>query len=324
MDTIAGYLNNMFASLPRTEQTYNLKQDLLANMEEKYHELKKEGKSENEAVGIVISEFGNIDELIDELGIQAGGEDTLLPLLGPEDTWSYTVSKKKAGLMVGIGVMLCIIGPALLVFLVTLAEYGFLRGVISEDAAGIIGVSVLLVLVAFAIGLFIFSSNMMEKYKKWEKGLKLPYFLRTELEQRSRAFAPTYTLSLTLGICLCVLSPVLIIVWAAINEDTAGYGVSVMLLLIALAVFLFIYYGTIKESFSFLLKEGEFAELPPEKKEERRVMGSIAGIIWPLAVCIFLISGFVFNRWDINWVVFPVTGILLGIFNSVYNLVKAR
>lgn len=69
MDTIAAYLNNMFASLPRTEQTYNLKQDLLANMEEKYHELKKEGKSENEAVGIVISEFGNIDELIEELGL---------------------------------------------------------------------------------------------------------------------------------------------------------------------------------------------------------------------------------------------------------------
>lgn len=72
MDTIRGYLNNMFNSLPRTEQTFKLKQDLLASMEEKYYELKKEGKSENEAVGIVISEFGNIDELIDELGITVG------------------------------------------------------------------------------------------------------------------------------------------------------------------------------------------------------------------------------------------------------------
>lgn len=53
-------------------------------------------------------------------------------------------------------------------------------------------------------------------------------------------------------------------------------------------------------------------------------MGSIAAIVWPLATCIFLISGFVFQRWDINWIVFPVTGILLGIFGSVYNLVKAR
>lgn len=69
LDTIVGYLNNMFASLPRTEQMYKLKQELLGNMEEKYHELKDDGKSENEAVGIVISEFGNIDELVSELGI---------------------------------------------------------------------------------------------------------------------------------------------------------------------------------------------------------------------------------------------------------------
>ncbi|WP_042200381.1 permease prefix domain 1-containing protein [Paenibacillus camerounensis] len=324
MDTIAAYLNNMFASLPRTEQTYNLKQDLLANMEEKYHELKKEGKSENEAVGIVISEFGNIDELVEELGLPGGVEDTLLPLLAPEDTWSYTAAKKRAGFMVGIGVVLCMIGPALLIVLVTLAEYGFLRGVLSEDAAGMIGVSILLVLIALAVGMFIYSGSSMERFKYLEKGFNLPCFLRTELEQRRRAYTPTYTLSLTLGICLCVVSPVLVIIWAAVSEDTTGYGAAIMLLLIALAVFLFIYYGTIKESFSFLLKEGEYIELPPEKKEEKRIMGSIAAIVWPLATCIFLISGFVFQRWDINWIVFPVTGILLGIFGSVYNLVKAR
>ena len=42
---------------------------MLRTMEDKYEELKMEGKSENEAIGIVISEFGNIDELIDELGL---------------------------------------------------------------------------------------------------------------------------------------------------------------------------------------------------------------------------------------------------------------
>lgn len=255
MDTIIGYLNNMFASLPRTEQTYKLKQDLLANMEEKYTELKKEGKSENEAVGIVISEFGNIDELIDELGISTGNKDTLLPTLAPEDTWSYLVSKKKNGLMVGIGVMLCIIAPALLVLLTTLAEYGFLQGVISEDLAGVIGVSVLLLLIALAVGLFIYSNTMMERYKHLEKGFNLPYYLQTEIGERSRAFAATYTLSTTLGVCLCVVAPIPLIVWSEINDNTSSFAVPVLLSLVALAVFLFIYYGSIKESFSFLLKE---------------------------------------------------------------------
>lgn len=159
------------------------------------------------------------------------------------------------------------VGPALLIVLVTLAEYGFLRGVLSEDAAGMIGVSILLVLIALAVGMFIYSGSSMERFKYLEKGFNLPYFLRTELEQRRRAYTPTYTLSLALGICLCVVSPVLVIIWAAVSEDTTGYGAAIMLLLIALAVFLFIYYGTIKESFSFLLKEGEYIELPPEKRK---------------------------------------------------------
>ena len=39
-------------------------------MEDKYNELLAEGKSDNEAVGIVIAEFGNLDEVAEELGIR--------------------------------------------------------------------------------------------------------------------------------------------------------------------------------------------------------------------------------------------------------------
>ncbi|WP_244169824.1 permease prefix domain 1-containing protein [Paenibacillus helianthi] len=263
METIISYLNNMFAALPRTAQMDGVKQDLLSSMEEKYHELKQESKTENEAVGIVISEFGNIDELIEELDIPVEGEENKLLMLAPEDTFSYMAAKKKSGFMVGLGVMLCIIGPALLILLNTLAEFGFLKGVISEDAASILGVVALLILVALAVGLFIFSGMMLEKYKYLHEGFSLPYDLGFEIQHRSGAFVPTYTLSMVMGVCLCVLSPVPVIAWSLINEDSTGYGVVILLLLIALAVFLFIYYGNIKESFSFLLKEGEFAQ---EKK----------------------------------------------------------
>ncbi|WP_256702487.1 hypothetical protein [Paenibacillus sp. P32E] len=49
-------------------------------------------------------------------------------------------------------------------------------------------------------------------------------------------------------------------------------------------------------------------------------MGNFAAIIWPVAVCIFLISGFVFESWDVNWIVFPVTAIV----NSVYSAAKEK
>ena len=69
MNAIRNYLDNMFRNLPNTEEVRRAKSELLQMMEDKYEELIAEGKTENEAVGIVISEFGNLDELADSLGI---------------------------------------------------------------------------------------------------------------------------------------------------------------------------------------------------------------------------------------------------------------
>ena len=70
METIRNYLNTMFAGLPDTPEVRRAYEELAAMMEDKYTELKEEGRSENEAVGIVISEFGNLEELAQSLGIE--------------------------------------------------------------------------------------------------------------------------------------------------------------------------------------------------------------------------------------------------------------
>jgi|GEM_PF-247120 len=60
MDVIKTYLDNVFAAFPQTEKLRALKGEMLAGMEEKYHALKNEGKSENEAIGGVIANFGRV------------------------------------------------------------------------------------------------------------------------------------------------------------------------------------------------------------------------------------------------------------------------
>ena len=52
MNAIRNYLDNMFRNLPNTEEVRRAKTELLEMMEDKYEELIKEGKTENEAVGI--------------------------------------------------------------------------------------------------------------------------------------------------------------------------------------------------------------------------------------------------------------------------------
>ena len=70
MEAIRNYLETMFLNLPNTPEVYKAKNELWQMMEDKYTELKNEGKSENEAVGTVIAEFGNLDELAEDLGIK--------------------------------------------------------------------------------------------------------------------------------------------------------------------------------------------------------------------------------------------------------------
>lgn len=71
MDTIRNYLNTMFAGLPDTPEVRRAYEELAAMMEDKYTELIAEGRGENEAVGTVISEFGNLEEIAQTLGIES-------------------------------------------------------------------------------------------------------------------------------------------------------------------------------------------------------------------------------------------------------------
>lgn len=69
MDTIDTFLNAMFAPYPATPRLLEAKAELRAMMEDAYADAIASGRSQNEAVGQVITDFGNLDELAEGLGI---------------------------------------------------------------------------------------------------------------------------------------------------------------------------------------------------------------------------------------------------------------
>jgi hypothetical protein len=318
METIAVYLDNMFAGLPKTEETMRMKQELLSLMEEKYLELKRAGKTENEAIGIVISEFGSFEELTAELGIHSAGLEQALPALTEQAVHDYASARRSSGLWTGLGVVLCASGVAFLLVLDTWFENRAAQSA-ANDSMGLgmlLGLIGMFALIAAAVGMFIHSGMQLKRFKSLERGFQLPYALKAELQHLQVLYAPTYRFSLITGVCLCVLSPSLIFAAAYVNDDFVPYGVAAFLLLASIAVFLFVYYGNIQGAYSKLLEEPYIAA---GKKEEEQVMGVIGAIVWPLATAIFLFTGFVYQRWDVNWAIFPITGILYGMVSNVYH-----
>lgn len=322
MNTIEQYVDQMFANLPKTKQMEDLKSEILVNMEDKYYELKEEGRSENEAIGVVISEFGNIDELMKEFDISAEHEEKEEPLrsLTGNEVDHYLIEKQKNSHIIGIGVFLCILGPALLVLNLQFISNGVYPG-LSEGSATMIGVGFMLILIAIAVGMFIFAGMANSKFNYIEDDpmVTLPEPMIKSLKEDQEEFQPAFIKLIIAGVTLCILSPVFLLLVIAVNDGSVLVGVSGMLVLIGIAVYIFIYGGSKKESYGALLQlEG----ITMETKKQQKAKNAVEEICWSAAVVIFLISGLAFNMWHINWLIFPITWLVTEILSSSYKIVE--
>jgi len=208
-------------------------------------------------------------------------------VLTEKEVYAYTTARRSSGLWTGLGVFLCASGVALLLVLDTLFENNAMSNNSSMEMGVLLGLVGMFVLFAVAVGMFIHSGMKLKRFKNLEQAFQLPYALKMELQHSQVLYAPTYRLSLIMGVCLCVLSPAFIFVAAYVNDDFTPYGVAAFLLMAAVAVFLFFFYGNIQGAYTKLLEEPYIAA---EKKEEERIAGAVGAVVWPLATVVFLFT----------------------------------
>ena len=139
--------------------------------------------------------------------------------------------------------------------------------------------------------------------------------------ERKHKFMTFYTFILILGVILCILAPlVLVLPVLLLNaHETASILVVGMLSLIAIAAFLFSYFGNIKEAYDKLLKKGD-----DQEGHDNKIIAAVSSVIWPLATVIFFISGFLGGHWSTAWIVFPITAILFGAFRSIAKVYEKK
>ncbi len=318
METIKSYLENIFKSLPQTPEVLRIKGDLLNDMESKYHELRQQGKTENEAIGEVIAEFGNIDELLAELEIEQPGKETG-KFVSLTEAKKFLSASRKAGSLTAFGVGLIIFGVSVMI-----GMFQFFEDVsisfLPLTAGEISPVVLLFMTIIPAVALFIYSGTLTEGFKFIDEGhFFIDSSAKATLTDEYSSLLPRKNGFVIGGVTLILVGVVFIIVLTTLTDKT--YGVSLALLLIAVAVMGFIYSDSLIEPYEKLLKIGEFT---PVGKKSSRVIGVVASIVFPLATCIFLVWGLAFDGWHINWIVYVVTGILFGCFSSAYKAAKGK
>lgn len=316
MDAIIDYLDNIFSPLPKSQQITQLKEELLVNMEEKYLELKQTGKTENEAVGIVISEFGNIDEIIEEFSLDFETESQhSLPVITENEAFSFIAESKKSSKIIGFCSSLFIIGAAFLGVILQLSSEQLLFN-LSEGTALFVGLTAIFIIFITAVVLLTLNDKRMQRYQSIDQGaFKISPEAKKTVEQSQAAFQSTFVTMLIIAIALCVLSTLALILAPTFNVDTTIFGLAVFLAVIATAVFIFIYYGGQRNSYNKLLKK---APSTAQKQHKDPLFSAVTAIIWSLAVFIFLIGGLIYEQWQISMYVFPITAILFVAVVLIY------
>ena len=227
------------------------------------------------------------------------------------------VTKTVAG-WIALGVSCCIFSPVFLILLAALQEYGKIG--MTENAAGGLGVCILLIFIAIGVGLFIIHGMKLDKYKYMEEeSITLQYGVEGIVRMKKEAFSNTYRTCIVIGVICCILSvvPMMLAIALASGEFAIACCVPVLLVFIAIGVNLLVWSGTIYASFQKLLQEGDYTE---ENKEMERKTSFFPGIYWTLTTALFLYISFKNDSWETSWIVWPVAAL---IFVAVLGILKA-
>ena len=141
---LRAYVESLFEQAPNTRKAYELKEEMIQNLVEKYHGLCDEGKSEEVAYNIAVSSIGDTSELIAGLsGAQA--------VLSPEEEQR---KRRYAGLTaLAIGLYIIAVIP-----IIALSPLGH----------AILGLVLLLAFVAAATGILVYVSMTKPRYRRAE------------------------------------------------------------------------------------------------------------------------------------------------------------
>ncbi len=317
METIKNYLESMFRGLPQTDKVMKAKSELLQMMEDKYTELIRSGKTENEAVGEVIQNFGNLDDLAEDLGIkdilhQTKYSDSQRKKLSFEEVTEYLAAVKRAVVMKASGIFLCII---CVIFPIMADAFRY------NDVLGVI---MMFVSVGAGIVLISLSGSITEPWRflKYEPctvdAVSIDY-----LKNKIRDFTPTYSVLSSVGVLLCILCFIPALIFdeygGRIADELSG---ALLFVLVGAGVFMMVYAKQIKRSFLRLLNINDQVDFDVVKPSVDRIQNKtvrvILSVYWSVITCLYLCVSFLTFRWEFTWLIWPIAAAVFTIIKAIF------
>ena len=344
MNVITAYLETMFSTYPQTPRLLEAKTELQTMMEDAYTALITEGHSENEAVGRVITEFGNLDELAPVLGITndispapagAGNEAVVPgvagehsattaepqrprhPAVTPEEAKGFAEAHRRTRFRTATAIVLFILAAIPIVLLPSAAADGLVD--LSAGIASGIGILVLFVVVAIGIIMIIGVGKEFTPYRNIRKG---KFSRNPSVTRWAEEFAQQHergrSTALQFAIVCWVLSPVPVLLFTLMLQGHEHHdfltmvGVAGTLVLVAIGLLILLPAAWAHSAAETLTAAGGSAASGQHDDGDRSIVSVIASIYWPVIVVIFLAWSFIGDAWGRSWIIWPIAGVLFG------------
>lgn len=340
MDTIDTFLDAMFAPYPATPRLLEAKGELRAMMEDAYADAVSSGRSHNEAVGQVITDFGNLEELAPALGIlpdlrSARAEADLAP--GPQRPTTDTPSpsgypvvtlpeaqelaeaRRTTSSALGTAVCLFVVAAVPLVTLQGLIEAKYLA--MDEDLATSAGMIVAVLIVAAGVMLLMRRSRAFAGVRH----LLQSEFTRDPIVESWSArlrldHEPARTRALTISVMLWILSSVPLLATGMTQDgpearDTSVLGLAGTLVIVAAGLRIYLPTAWAASTYDTLHHQGRPAGAGAgwRDPEDSPFINAIASVYWLLTLALYLGWSFIGDAWERSWIVWPLAGVFFGI-----------
>ena len=151
-DKLKKYVEGIFEEAPKTKKAVDLKEEIIANLLDKYNDLKTSGKTDEDSYNIAVASIGNIEELVNSLKEPNMFSDE-----------AQEKQRKKSAFIVAIAIGLYIFSVIPIIVLGGLSELTDIgdKGMLLE----IIGVGIMFVMIGIATMLIVYNGISKPKYK---------------------------------------------------------------------------------------------------------------------------------------------------------------
>lgn len=257
-------------------------------------------------------------ESIDSNGVDS---DPKVVKLTMEEVNQYVDLKVKASLLISKGVLLLIYALIPLFLMLAISEDNILS--ITNDAAVLVGLTLMLIIVASGVSILIHSNKYKHVIDDLNGDFELSYGIEGVYKEKLTKYLPSYTRTVAIAVVTFIFS-VLPLLYAGLISDSDTlplYMLIIMVFLVGTGVYQLILVSARKNAYEMILKQGDFE---PEKVKENKREEQIGAFYWPLVVAIYLGWSLWTHDWHITWIVWPVGGLIFAALLGFVQMVAPK